>query len=338
MKRSICASVVFLMGLSVQAGCDKSGETEAPELSNEDSLVGSRSRDEGENEDETLDQSYGARAELPPIAAPVEKCTGKGKSRECSMVDPQPEVTAAHGARKMIGRFRWGMDVNTVMRQLEKEIEDEYAELQAQTKEPLQQDKNREWKREAISEIAKNHIKFEDAAHHRWGVSLIAHEFKDNEGEEMLWIKSPTLKKFYFFKDGELYKIAYAYGLQAWPGLNYQQILDDKFKKWFGVSPEQKSEVDPETQIKLIDYVQWNTADGDRVRAFDMTAVHGAFVVSIVDADAEDRYGSRLPTGLERGEFTESVTDVLGGSDICYDEEGNMIEDAAKCEELRGDI
>ena len=53
----------------------------------------------------------------------------------------------------------------------------------------------------------------------------------------MLWVKTPTLKKFFFFKDGDLYKIAYAYGIQAWPGLTYQQILDDKFKIWFGISP-----------------------------------------------------------------------------------------------------
>jgi hypothetical protein len=338
MKRSICASLVFLLGVTVQAGCDKSGETEAPELANEDSLVGARDEYESENEDETLDENYGKRAELPPIKEPVEKCTGKGKNRECKVVDPTPEVTAAHGARKLMSRFRWGMDVKTVMSQLERDIEDQYAELQAKTKDPIQQDKNRDWKREAISEIAKSHVKFETAAHHRWGVSLIGHEFKDDDGEEMVWVKTPTLKKFFFFKDGELYKIAYAYGLQAFPDMTYKQILDEKFKKWFGVSPEAKFEVDPETQIKLIEYVQWDTADGDRLRAFDMTAVHGAFVISVVNGEAEDRYGSRLPTGLEHGEFTDDVTDVLGGSDICYDEEGNMIEDSAKCAELRGDV
>ncbi len=339
MKRSICASLVFLLGVTVQAGCDKSGETEAPELSNEESLVGSRDDDYGgDNEDEVLDESYGKRAELPPLEEPVEKCTGKGKNRECKMVDPQPEVTAAYGARKLMGRFRWGMDVRTVMSQLEKDIEDEYAERQAKTKDPLEQDKNRDWKREQIAEIAKNHVKFETAAHHRWGVSLISHEFKDDDGEEMLWVKTATLKKFFFFKDGELYKIAYAYGLQAWPGMTYKDIVEQKFKKWFGPDPEAKFEVDPETQIKLIDYQQWNTADGDRLRAFDMSPVHGAFVISIVNGDAEDRYGSRLPTGLDRGEFTDDVADVLGGSDICYDDEGNMIEDSAKCAELRGEI
>jgi hypothetical protein len=338
MKRSICATLVLLLGVCVQTSCDRGGETQAPDVDNEDSLVGSREAYSAEDEEETLNESYGARPELPAAKQPVEKCTGKGKTRECKMVDPQPEVTAARGARAIIGRFRWGMDLKTVMAQLEKDIEDEYAELQAKTKDPLEQDKNREWKREAIGEIAKNHVRFEDAAHHRWGVSLIGHEFKDNESEEMLWIKSPTLKKFYFFKDGDLYKIVYAYGTQAWPGLTYQQILDDKFKIWFGMNPEQKAEFDEETKIKLIDYVQWNTTDGDRVRAFDMTAVHGAFVVSIVRGESEDEFGPRLPTGLENSDFTDDVSDVLGGSDICYDAEGNMIEDREKCEKIRGDL
>jgi hypothetical protein len=338
MKRAICASLVIL-GFCLPAGCKKDGETAAPDVGNEENLVGSREEyDSPEDEQQSLDEAYGVRPELPAKQKPVEKCTGKGKAKECKMVDPTPEVTAAYGARTLMGRFRWGMDVKTVEAQLEKDIEDEYAERQAQTKDPLEQDKNREWKREAIAEIAKNHVRFEDAAHHRWGVSLIGHEFKDNEGEEMVWVKSPTLKKFYFFKDARLYKIVYAYGTQAWPGLTYDQILDEKFKIWFGTSPEKKFEVDPETQIKLIDYVQWNTADNDRVRAFDMTAVHGAFVVSIVSGEAEDNYGPRLPTGLENTDFTDSVSDVLGGSDICYDEKGNMIEDTARCNELRGDV
>jgi hypothetical protein len=338
MNRSICATLVFLMGVSLQVGCDKGGETDDPDLTNEESLVGSREVVSAEDEQASLDASFGERPELPPIKEPVEKCTGKGKARECKMVDPAPEVTAAHGARKLMDRFRWGMDVRTVMVQLEKEIEDEYAEMQANTKDAMQQDKNREWKREQIAEIAKSHVKFEDAAHHRWGVSLISHEFKDNEGEEMVWMKTPTMKKFFFFKDGQLYKIAYAYGMQAWPGLTYQQIVDDKFKKWFGPNPEAKFEVDPETQIKLIDYLQWNTSDGDRLRSFDMTAVHGAFVISLVSGEAEDRYGSRLPTGLTHGEFTEDVSDVLGGSDICYDSDGSMIHDPEKCKAMRGDV
>lgn len=338
MNRSICASLVFLLGLSVQVGCKPPEETDDPDLTNEESLVGSREYDSEEDEEAALDSAWGERAELPPIAEPKEKCTGKGKNRECKMVDPQPEVTAAHGARKLMGRFRWGMDAKTVMVQLEKEIEDEYQDKQSKTKDPMEQDKNRDWKREQIAEIAKNHVRFEDAAHHRWGVSLIGHEFVDNEGEEMLWVKTPTLKKFYFFRDGELYKIVYAYGMQAWQGKTYQEVLDEKFKKWFGMSPERKSEIDEETQIKLVDYVQWDTADGDHVRAFDMTAVHGAFLLSLVSGDAEEYTGVRLPTRADEGEFTGDVNDVLGGSDICYDAEGNMIEDADRCEELRGDI
>lgn len=335
MKRFSSALLSLAVLATSLVGCKRDQETDDPDLSDEESLVGAR-QDYGTevDEDTALDEKYGARSELPPMAEPAEKCTGKGKSKECKIVDPKPEVTAAYGARKLMGRFRWNMDPKTVMSQLEKEIEEEFAEKQAKTKDPMEQDRNREWKRQQIDELAKNRVKFEKAAHHRWGVSLIAHEFKDDEGEEMIWVKSPTLKKFYFFKDDELYKVVYAYGTQAWPGEDFKTIVETKFKKWFGISPEDKVKIDPETNAPLIRWVQWNSADNDRVRAFDMTAVHGALVLSVTSGEAEERYGERLPETSDADNFSQSVDDVLGGSDICYDEEGNMVEDAEKCAKL----
>ncbi len=338
MNRFSSATLVSLLGLFVAFGCKPKEEAEEPELGDEESLVGARQVVDEVDEEAALDEEYGKRSELPPASEPTEKCTGKGKNRECKVVDPKPEITAAHGARKLMGRFRWKMNPQAVLRQLEKEIEEEFADLQAKTKDPMQQDKNRELKREQLEELQRSRVKFEKAARHRWGVSLISHEFKDDEGEEMVWIKTPTLKKFYFFKDDELYKIVYAYGMQAWPGQDYKAVVDDKFKKWFGISPEDKVKVDPETNAPLIRWVQWNTADGDRVRAFDMTAVHGAIVLSVTYGEAEDRYGERLPDVHSDENFSDAVGDVLGGSDICYDAEGNMIEDAEQCKKLRGEI
>jgi hypothetical protein len=332
MKRFSSALVLSLVGATLVLGCKPNDNTDDPDLDDEESLVGARQDfDNGVDEETALDEQFGARSELPPMSEPAEKCTGKGKSRECKTVDPKPEVTAAYGARKLIGRFRWKMDAKTVLVQLEKEIEEEYAELQAKTKDPLEQDRNREWKRQQVDELARNRVRFEKAAHHRWNVSMIAHEFKDDEGEEMIWVKTPTLKKFYFFKEGELYKIVYAYGTQAWPGEDFKTIVDTKFKKWFGMSPEDKVKIDPETNAPLVRWVQWNSADNDRIRAFDMTAVHGALVLSVTAGEAEEQYGERLPETQDSDNFSGSVEDVLGGSDICYDTDGTMIEDAEKC-------
>lgn len=337
MKRFSSALVFSLVGATLVFGCKPTDNTDDPDLSNEESLVGARQDyDNGADEESTLDEQYGVRTELPPMAEPTEKCTGKGKSRECKTVDPKPEVTAAYGARKLIGRFRWKMDPKTVIAQLEKELDEEFAQLQAKTKDPIEQDRNREWKQTQIAELQRNRVKFEKAAHHRWGVSMIAHDFVDDQGEEMIWVKSPTLKKFYFFKDDELYKIVYAYGTQAWPGEDFKTIVDTKFKKWFGISAEDKVKIDPATNAPLVRWVQWNSADNDRIRAFDMTAVHGALVLSVTAGEAEERYGERLPETQDQDNFSQSVGDVLGGSDICYDEEGNMIEDAEKCAALLG--
>ncbi len=325
------------LALAMMVGCANTGGAPASEVADDENLIGASATysDEADSE-ETLDERYGARSELSAKSKPKEKCRGKGKKRKCSMVDPTPKVSAAHGARTFIGDFRWGMDAKAVMDQLTRQISDEYDKKQSETNDANVQDANRAWKRDQITSVAKSHVRFDSAAHHKWGVSVIQFDYMDDEGEEMVWIKGATLKKFYFFRDGELWKINYAYGKQAFPGMDYKGVLDSKFKKWFGVMPEEKAKLDPKTQVPLVNYVQWDSQDGDRIRAYDMMEVHGVFLVSVVSGNAEDSIGERLPNMAKERAFDEEVGDVLGGSDICYDEEGNMIEDAERCKELRG--
>ena len=166
------------------------------------------------------------------------------------------------------------------------------------------------------------------SAHHKWTISGIAGEFVDDENEELIWIKGSTVKKFYFFKDGELWRIAYTYSNQHWPGKDYPTVLKEKFKKWFGVSPVEQTIMDEKTGTAVGKYDEWHTMDGDVVRSYDMRAVNGVILVQVVSEDEEKRYGLRLPNRATDEEMSADVGDVLGGSDICYDEEGNMVEDA----------
>ena len=79
-------------------------------------------------------------------------------------------------------------------------------------------------------------------------------------------------------------------------------------------------------------YLEWKAFDGERVRSFDMTDVHGSHILVLVNGKAEDRIGERLPNAREDAKFDTDVEDVLGGSDVCYDADGNMVEDSTKCE------
>lgn len=349
---TLVLSLVLPLAGALGTSCNKDDASNNPD---DASLLGTQGGggddlDLSDDDDEWLDDGEGGELaggeevkvepfpKLPKPSKAVEKCktVGKGKKRkkECKMVDPHPEVSAAYGARTLLGDFRWGMTPNQVFSILSREIEAEYAAKQKKAKDAMSQDNNRKWRTEQLAALKANHVRFVKATKHRWGVSLIQYDYEDDANEEMLWVSAnPTLRKYYFFKDGELWKVLYAYSTDSWPGKSYEQVVDEKFKKWFGPSPEAKIKQDPKTAAPLIRYNEWFSKDGDFVRSFDLGAVHGVFVLTVIDKDAEERIGERLPNLAKEEGFTDDVSDVLGGSDVCYNESGEI----TTCGEAGGD-
>jgi hypothetical protein len=272
---------------------------------------------------------------LPKPSKPVNKCVnvkvGEGKKKKtekkCGLVDPKPEVSASYGTRTLKGDYRWGMTTKDVFKLISREIEKEYEEQQKKAgDDAMAQDAAREWRAEQLQDLKTQHVRFKAASKHRWGVSLIQYEYEDDANEEMLWVKAtPTLRKYFFFKDDRLWKIFYAYSPDTWPGLDYTKVVDEKFKKWFGVSPEEKVKQDPKTAAPLVRYFEWDSSDGDRVRSFDMTQVHGVVGLTVLDIGTEKSVGERLPNVGDDAAFSDTVNDVLGGSDLCYDKSGEIV-------------
>jgi hypothetical protein len=247
------------------------------------------------------------------------------------MVDPKPKVSAAYGVEALMAGFRWGMTPAQVFKILSKDVEDEYAKRQKQSKDPMSQDRNRKWRQDQLNSIKANHTKFTKGSKHRWGVSLIQFEYEDDSNEEMLWTNSGTgLRKFYFFKDDELWKVMYAYSTDVWPGKSYQDVVEGKFKKWFGPSPKEKVKKEPKSGEPILRYSEWDALGSEKIRSFDMTGVHGVIALTVIDGKAEERIGERLPNMKPDEGVTDVVKDVLGGSDVCYSEDGSIAECSEK--------
>jgi hypothetical protein len=336
---------IALTGLAVLAlglACNKGASTADPEAGS--NLLGPSAGGGGgglgpapEDDDPWGDESSEldddgeavAVAELPPLpkrADPVQKCTGKGAKKECKLVDPKPKVSAAHGVRTLMGDYRWGMSPTDVFKLMSKDVEDEYKERQKAAKDAIAQDGNRKWRQEQLQRIKANHIKFNSSTNHRWGVSLIQYEYEDDASEEMLWIKTTSgLRKFYFFKNGSLWKIFYAYSTDTWPGKAYEEVVEEKFKKWFGASPGAKVQQDPETKEPILRYYEWEAQDGEKIRSFDMTQIHGVVGLAVIDGKAEKGIGERLPNTKRKDRVNDVVEGVLGGSDVCYDKSGEIV-------------
>ena len=334
---------VLAAGIVLALGC-KGGETEEPEdvagsnlldpsVSSSQQMAGAQSEDLAafDNWDEPVEVE--PWPELPPRGGQVKKCRGKGKKRECKMVDAKPKVSAAHGVRTLMGQFRWGMDPGQVLRVLAQDIQDEYRKRQEKATNAVEQDKNRAWREDQIQRLKANHQKFASTTNHKWGVSLIQYEYEDDANEEMLWARtSPTLRKYYFFKDNALWKILYAYSTDTWQGESYEEVVETKFMKWFGSDPELKVKQDPETAEPLVRYYEWEALGGEKIRSFDMTKVHGVIALAVVDGAAEARIGERLPNRPRKEDYSEQLQDVMGGTDVCYDKSGDIV----KCDNPSG--
>lgn len=337
------AAIALALGLG--AGCDKDkGSTNDPDSNNllgingnsnassdddfsdgDDDMFGDDEGDEIEGEE----VEAAPKKKLPKRAKAVKKCKtvgkGKEKKKECKLVDPKPKVSASHGVVALLGDFRWGLSPRQVFTLLSRDIENEYTARQKKSANATDQDANRRWRSEELAQLKRNNIKFTTGSKHRWGVSLIQYEYADDNDEEMLYIASGNgLRKFYFFKNGELWKVFYAYSTDVWPGKTYDQIVEEKFKKWFGPSPEQKTKINPKTEQPIISYLEWKAMDGEIVRSFDMTSVHGVMVLAVIDGNAESSIGERLPNMGKEAGYSDVVSDVLGGTDVCYDANGDI--------------
>ncbi len=339
---------VLALSVALGAGCDKDKSSNNPDDGNNLLGVGGGGGGDddlgdndvfGDDEDNALEEGEAwkpaERKKLPKRAKASEKCKtvgkGKDKKKECGMVDPKPEVSASHGVYAIMGDFRWGMTPPQVYKVLAQDIETEFAKRQSAAKGATSQDANRRWRQEQLASLKSDHTKFTKASKHRWGVSLIQYEYQDDNNEEMLFIRTGTgLRKFFFFKDDELWKVLYAYSTDVWPGKSYDDIVKEKFKKWFGPSPQSKVKQDPETAAPLVRYNEWTSMDKEKVRSFDLTAVHGVIGLTVVDGNAESRIGERLPDGRREDDYSDVVGDVLGGSDVCYDKNGDISECSEK--------
>lgn len=353
MFKSVYVAAVVGLCLAADAGCKKKNEeSEQPEdvaasepkkkgvsESNEDNMIssGSGSSDSGEAAPATTDMdsavaSEDAKQKRPEVKEVCKKqTTGKGKAKKtetvCEMVDSNPKLSASLGIASLTKGFEWGMSPDAVLTKLGESINKSFDDQLKETKNPMEQDRIRKERNEQINELKKGNVKFTGNAKHKWGVSLIQYEFADDANEEMIWIKEGAkLRKFYFFKDGGLWKIVYAFNKEKWPDKDYTGVVDNSFKKWFGVSPAAKVKQDPKTAAPLLRYHEWVGEKSEKVRSFDLTEVHGIIMIAVIDGNAEASIGERLPNVKGDHTFGGDVGDVLGGSDVAYDENGKIVE------------
>jgi hypothetical protein len=173
----------------------------------------------------TLGFSFGAVAAYAPSEADADSRVArakKKKKKKKKKAKKGGDGTSAKAAIKLtaeqkkaraelLGPFTWGMSKDEVLKALSKQLDERYAEKIADTTDVYKQDKLRKEKSKEIKRVKKSWVAFETDKKSGWDVSIVDQEFARGVDEAMLeyWENQggKNQRRFFFFDDGELYKM-----------------------------------------------------------------------------------------------------------------------------------
>jgi hypothetical protein len=162
---------------------------------------------------EASDASAGARRS---VAARAAKAKARGKAPTKKLVNAQSKKALG----ELMGVYKFGMSKDEVIGVLSKQLDAKYKERLEGTTDTYAQDQLRKEKKKELSRLASNYVVF-DGKRTGWDVSLVEDEFAHNTGESMLvqWENQDgkNQRRFFFFADGQLYKMFISLDTSAWP-------------------------------------------------------------------------------------------------------------------------
>lgn len=216
-------------------------------------------------------------------AAPAE---AKGKGRKAG------KPVAAHKINQralgeLMGPFQFGMTKKKVVSILGRQIKERYQEQIQATNDVYEQDKLRRKQQADVDRISKSYIEF-TGKKGSWDVSIIEDQFAHNTGEALLvhWenVDGKDQRRFFFFKDGKLYKMFVALNSAALSDEQrnfeyFKGLMEGRYGKGGVIQATRDGQVVPVA-------LEWRSSK-HLVRAIDKLEFYGSFCLMVADAQTE---------------------------------------------------
>ncbi len=169
----------------------------------------------------------GCTVALATTAAPELASAGTSKAavaaRAKTKKAPAKKTVNAQSKKalaELMGDYKFGMSKEEVIGILGKQLDVKFATKLESTTDVYAQDQLRKEKKKELARLASNWVVF-DGKRTGWDVSLIEDEFAHGTGEAMLvqWENQDgkNQRRFFFFVDGQLYKMFISLDTSAWP-------------------------------------------------------------------------------------------------------------------------
>lgn len=151
-----------------------------------------------------------------PAAARAAKAKARAKTPAKKLVNAQSKKALA----ELMGIYKFGMSKDEVIGVLSKQLDAKYKDKLEGTTDTYAQDQLRKEKKKELARLSAAYVVFNGKTT-GWDVSLVEDEFAHNTGESMLvqWENQDgkNQRRFFFFEDGQLYKMFISLDTSAWP-------------------------------------------------------------------------------------------------------------------------
>jgi len=233
----------------------------------------------------------------------------------------------AEELEKLKGEFKWGMSVELVQKSMEQRVRDSYAdELKKAIKDPTQYSRMRAEVEKEVKAIKANYVKFESKKT-GYDSSIVDQEFSHKTDESMLTSRDDKNTRYYFFADGNLYKIFTAFGKEILADktfTDFGELMQARFGKAKQVMVEENKKAG--VSVKL-DYFAWASASGDGLRLVDRSEFYDVYCLVIFDRKVADELQKTRDRVHPKGSGNDSLVEaVLTGNRNDADVNENIID------------
>ena len=250
---------------------------------------------------------------LAPILLTVWVSDGDARRRRRRHKPAAAQVNqrAAKAIAALVGKYKWRLNKDQVIRLLTKKIrKNYYKKIRKARNQPMKQDRLRRELRSQINKVKSSFIRF-DGHRSNWDSSIVDDQFKQNNNESMVVFLEKEQQRFFFFHNGQLYKqfIAFNADHPNYKGLTFPQFLGKLIQAFGQGKPVFQKDVAGQSRLH---HVEWIGANNVRMWAVDKSTIYGNFCIVLFNEPMRQAVlsGRKMTSGSSRTSTDDLIDSV----------------------------
>lgn len=223
---------------------------------------------------------------------------------------PAAQAEDDKALRSVLGEIEWGDSKDTVLDKLRQRMLDKLRKRKELRHDRVRMQRARKRVLDRFKVIKDSYTKLQ-GEQTGYAVSVIAGEFTKNNNESLLRIKDRVAQRFFFFKDGQFYKMVVAYKQNYLKNIGFEAFISQVARKYGRPEATDYTEIGGEEQMAL---ARWED-DETILRVKNEKEFFGTYVMVFSDR--------------EKVEQLKAANEDFGGSDKDEAEVSSRVKDLA---------